>query len=236
MLISPHAELEDVTTLADLGKYMFEWATSVDLPVASAVIARFSGSRIKYTPLHNLDAKLDALTSTQRVRDRDPVMHRARDSAIPLVWDSNTYAGSGCGDIYEDLQASGVRSGVIAACHMPGGGRFALRLDGASPQQREPLRIAADVALLAAFVCDAAVRVLSEDDRKRLTSTGLTPRESELLRWTALGKTAWEIAVIVGLSRSTVAKHLDSAARKLGCTSRREAALLAQHSGLIQLQ
>jgi DNA-binding CsgD family transcriptional regulator len=38
----------------------------------------------------------------------------------------------------------------------------------------------------------------------------LTAREKEILFWTSYGKTAWEIATILGISRRTVEWHLSN--------------------------
>lgn len=43
----------------------------------------------------------------------------------------------------------------------------------------------------------------------------LTPREREVLSWTANGKTAWEISVILNISESTVISHLRNSRDKL---------------------
>ena len=43
----------------------------------------------------------------------------------------------------------------------------------------------------------------------------LSPREFECLEWAAQGKSAWEIGRILGISRRTVAFHLDNAKMKL---------------------
>ena len=44
----------------------------------------------------------------------------------------------------------------------------------------------------------------------------LSPRQFECLEWAARGKSAWEIGRILGISRRTVAFHLDNARAKLG--------------------
>ncbi|MGJ3244253.1 MAG: helix-turn-helix transcriptional regulator [Opitutales bacterium] len=46
--------------------------------------------------------------------------------------------------------------------------------------------------------------------------TALTPRESEIWRWLGVGKSADEIALILGRSKRTVQKHQQSLYRKLG--------------------
>lgn len=51
----------------------------------------------------------------------------------------------------------------------------------------------------------------------------LSPREFECLEWTAQGKSAWEIGRILGISRRTVACHLDNVKAKLGVHSNYQA-------------
>ncbi|WP_113381658.1 helix-turn-helix domain-containing protein [Agrobacterium pusense] len=49
--------------------------------------------------------------------------------------------------------------------------------------------------------------------------TRLTRREKEVLLWAAKGKTAWETAVILNISRTTVLSHLKNARIKLDTTN-----------------
>lgn len=51
----------------------------------------------------------------------------------------------------------------------------------------------------------------------------LTTREREALTWVAEGKSDWEIAMILGLSETTVRFHVDNARRKLGAVNRAQA-------------
>jgi DNA-binding CsgD family transcriptional regulator len=53
----------------------------------------------------------------------------------------------------------------------------------------------------------------------------LTPREEEILRWVAAGKTDRQIAAIVGTSVRTVQKHLENAYVKLGVENRTAAVM-----------
>lgn len=55
----------------------------------------------------------------------------------------------------------------------------------------------------------------------------LTPREAEVLRWLAQGKTRKEIGVILQVSEATVRTHLEHLYVKLGVTNRVEAASIA---------
>lgn len=53
---------------------------------------------------------------------------------------------------------------------------------------------------------------------------GLTPREAEVLRWVAAGKTNRDIGLILGSSPRTVTKHLEHIFTKLGVETRTAAA------------
>ena len=61
----------------------------------------------------------------------------------------------------------------------------------------------------------------------------LTPRERECLAWTSVGKTAWEIGSILGISEHTAVAHLNGAVRKLRAASRAQAVAEALRRGLI---
>ena len=51
----------------------------------------------------------------------------------------------------------------------------------------------------------------------------LTEREREVLRWAAVGKTAWDTGGILNIAADTVNKHIASAMRKLNVCSRTQA-------------
>ncbi|MGW1173873.1 LuxR C-terminal-related transcriptional regulator [Kitasatospora sp. NPDC002543] len=61
----------------------------------------------------------------------------------------------------------------------------------------------------------------------------LTPREHEVLRWAATGRTNPEIAAHLGLTCNTVTGYLKSAMHKLGVRNRTELAVAAKESGLV---
>ncbi len=61
----------------------------------------------------------------------------------------------------------------------------------------------------------------------------LTDREVEILRWTADGKTAWEIGSILNISERTVNFHLQNAMGKFGVHNKTHAAAKAVSYGLL---
>ncbi len=65
------------------------------------------------------------------------------------------------------------------------------------------------------------------DSFEPLCVLGLTPRVAEVLLWVAQGKTNSDIASILGVSESTVKKHVQEIFEKLGVETRSAAALRA---------
>lgn len=61
----------------------------------------------------------------------------------------------------------------------------------------------------------------------------VTSRELDCLKWIAMGKTAWEASVILGISERTVRFHLNSAREKLCCMNTTQAVARAVAKQLI---
>lgn len=55
----------------------------------------------------------------------------------------------------------------------------------------------------------------------------LSPRELEVLTWLRLGKTSWDISMILMISERTVNYHVNNIMRKLGVISRMQAVSVA---------
>jgi len=122
-----------------------------------------------------------------------------------------------------------LRGGFVTPILLLDGGVAAISFGGAdedfSPEDRS----------LLGFVGNCAIGVLLH---RRFGARGsfndLSPRESDCLLWGAEGKTDWEIARILGISRSTVTKHILSAREKLGATTKGHAMVLAVRQKLIR--
>ncbi|MEA2422947.1 MAG: hypothetical protein QOF55_2046 [Thermoleophilaceae bacterium] len=59
-----------------------------------------------------------------------------------------------------------------------------------------------------------------------LAIRGVTPREAEVLRWVAAGRSDADVATTLGISTRTVQKHLERSFRKLAVQTRADAARL----------
>lgn len=62
---------------------------------------------------------------------------------------------------------------------------------------------------------------------------GLTLREVEVLKWSAEGKTAAEVAIILDVKPRTVNFHISTAIRKIGACNKISAVVRATKDGVI---
>ena len=156
--------------------------------------------------------------------------------SMPIIWGQSTYAEQGLGEMWEHQARFGYRNGIAMALHMPEGRHFFFGVDRdkpVPPDTGELTRIVADLQLFAVHAQDAAMRILTPSlvsgDRP-----SLTPRELEALRWTMDGKTAWEVAHVLGISERTAVLHINNAMHKLDCVNKHQAVLKALRLGLIK--
>ncbi|MCI0426798.1 MAG: LuxR C-terminal-related transcriptional regulator [Nitrospiraceae bacterium] len=63
------------------------------------------------------------------------------------------------------------------------------------------------------------------DSESQIQSFSLTPKEEEIMRWVAEGKTNWEISIILHMSLNTVKTHLKNIYQKLGGVENRWSAV-----------
>ncbi len=180
-------------------------------------------------------AFLDTFHDVNAMR-RDPVMQHCKRQSLPIIWDQGTYTTQGQGDMWEEQALFGYQTGIAMALHLPEGRHFMLGVDRdrALPGDRHELtRLVADLQLFTVHALDAAMRVLVPG-ASDVEQPQLTPRESEALRWTMDGKTAWEVGSILGITERTAVLHINNAMRKLGCVNKHQAVLKALRLGLIR--
>ncbi|WP_303909101.1 helix-turn-helix transcriptional regulator [Thiohalomonas denitrificans] len=131
----------------------------------------------------------------------------------------------------EDFGFSGVRSGIGYA-H---GVRNAKGTEGSffcwhglhrSRRTEEILRLI--VPHLHEALCRAVVRANE--------SLPLTPRELEVLKWLSLGKSTWDISVILGIAERTVKFHVGNLLEKLDASTRAHAVAVASARGWIDIE
>jgi DNA-binding CsgD family transcriptional regulator len=167
----------------------------------------------------------------------DPVMQYVKHSALPLVWNKATYERVGRVAMWEIQAPYGLANGIAAALHMPDGRGFMLGFDGDDDFGQDPRERAAIVGRFQIFHAHleaAFSRIMGWPHSKaKRGSSQLTARELECLRWSAEGKTLWEIGQLLNISERTVKKHVESTVIALDCVSKTHAVARAIRLQLI---
>ena len=167
----------------------------------------------------------------------DPTVAHCLTQTSPLIWTSAHFADQGQREMYEEACQHGICTGISLPIHGPKQevGMLCFVRSEQAPnaltthiQRNLPM-----LTLLRDVAFDTSQRFL-DGYTKRLV-TKLTPREYECLKWTAQGKSTWEIAKIFSCSEATVNFHMTNIRSKFGVTSRSAAAVKATRMGLIDL-
>jgi LuxR family transcriptional regulator, quorum-sensing system regulator BjaR1 len=167
--------------------------------------------------------------------DSDPVIAKVRSSSMPFAWEeavkeSKSKQGLIVMDEAKDFGLCEGFSVPIYTTH----GFQAIVTFGA---ERMSLSSEEKAALhLVAIYAHSRVRSFlpASYDTLDRNIPSLTNREIECLKWSAAGKTAWEISVILSISARTVEQFLISSAHKMKATNRTQTVAEALRRNFIQ--
>jgi DNA-binding CsgD family transcriptional regulator len=113
-------------------------------------------------------------------------------------------------ELMRDLSTMPAKASATFTC---GGEKFALTLVGVAAPGEQLFRLARSTAGMETKILQQAFR--------------LTPREADVLLWTAHGKSNKDMSEILNISARTVNKHLEQIFPKIGVENRASAAVAA---------
>ncbi len=180
----------------------------------------------------------------QRYNERDylhvdPVVQKLRNTTRPVAWHEAPY------DPHADLSAHAVmmearefqlKGGLSVPIYTLSGDQAAASFGGAqfdlSTEDRAALHL---IAIYGHARAQELKKRSLETKRTRssLVRPALTPREAEVLKWVAAGKTSDVIGEILNISIATVDTHVVNICRKLDTVNRTQAVAEAIRSRLI---
>ena len=174
----------------------------------------------------------------QELGEDDLLIKECFTGRLPIRWNEAYRANTRSkreSRIFTEAVDFGIRHGITVPVHGPGGelGIMSLYSDlNAKSFASQVDEFQYDVHVLSHYFHDAVQRALSNVEHIP-KPIPLTERELEILQWTAIGKTAWEIGSILNISERTVNFHLQNAMGKFGVHNKTHAAAKAMSAGLI---
>jgi DNA-binding CsgD family transcriptional regulator len=164
--------------------------------------------------------------------DADPVRLHMLATNRPFRWTDAAEQGNRLHNrILHEAEDAGLRDGIGIPIHGPN--NQCVGIGFASTRGKVDVKAAMPVLHLMAIQFHTAysARTLPPPP----PPPRLTPRECEILRWCAVGKSAWAIGEILNIAENSVEWHLKNIFRKLEVTSRIGAVLKALQFGIITL-
>lgn len=158
----------------------------------------------------------------------DPTVAHGLRSLLPLEWSAQVFDERP--DFWEEAAAHGLRSGWAQSCCGRTGAVGMLTLAHSAGGLPAHAR-ASDMVMLNQMAHERFWQLFNEQNT--LPAISLSPRGIEVLRWTADGKTASEVADILHLSQRTVTFHMSQAMAKLDAPNKIGAVIRAAALGLL---
>lgn len=150
--------------------------------------------------------------------ESDPVARLCHTTNRMFLWSDAPYDRSRERRACEVMQAAsefGMSDGLCVPVHGIYGLDACISLGGRD-FSKDP-HTHATIQLIALYIFQKMVR-LSAPAQQR--APALSSREREVMSWTAIGKSAWEIGQILSISSETVNKHIANSLRKLDASNK----------------
>jgi DNA-binding CsgD family transcriptional regulator len=162
----------------------------------------------------------------------DPTVQHALKSTLPVVWSDQLFAPAQ--EFWEEARGHGLRFGWAQASRDANGAVGLLTLARSADRLSSTELVAnqAKMSWLAQYAHAGMARLLTPRLAPE-TQIAMTAREKEVLRWTAEGKTAYEISQILSVSERTVNFHINNVVAKLQTSNKTQAAVKAAALGLL---
>jgi LuxR family quorum sensing-dependent transcriptional regulator len=160
----------------------------------------------------------------------DPITQQINRARRPFLWSEvhvdadRTPAGAALMRRRKDF---GFNEAFVIPIHSPIGPSAFVSIGGFRMELPADARLSIQLMAMSAF--ERIREILLPDSWRPL----LSPREREVLSWVADGKSAWEIGLILKISKRTVDEHVSTAARKLNASTRAHVVAIAIKDGHI---
>lgn len=152
----------------------------------------------------------------------DSVLHYCFSNNLPIVWSDDLFSNSS--KMREESKDAGMQFGASFPIHSATGEKGIFSI--ASAKEKD---ISTYIFMLISTLLPYIHEKIKELEKQKLYPKLplLTDREKDVLAWTAIGKTAFEVSCILNIAEATVVFHLKAATKKLNCKSKGQAVALA---------
>ena len=166
----------------------------------------------------------------------DPTVSHCLVSALPIVWEPDTFYSPSQRALYEEACGYGIRSGITFPIHGPNGefGVVSFASDAPPNSEFDTMigQMMPALSLIRDYAFESSLQFISVKPGPD-AAPRLTKRELEVLNWVMAGKSSWEISKIVLCSEATVNFHIGNIRTKFNVNTRQQALVKAISLGII---
>lgn len=194
--------------------------------------SQLSNNQTKPIQINNHPNEWNKIYKQAHFFEVDPIVAHCKRCVLPIVWEEKTF--SGAPNLWALAKSYGLHLGWTQAVH-DFQGVFSMLTLGRGEGEVSPQELY-EKAGQVLWLCHAMHAVVAQkyaDAPSIKPAHTLTPRETEILKWSAMGKTASDIATILCLSERTVGFHISSTFKKLGVNNKIGAVLAASKLGCL---
>jgi len=173
----------------------------------------------------------------QNYASADPVPRQVARVSRPFFWGGlihGPYLTKTQRLIFNEGKEFGLHSGASVPIHGPGKAKASFSVaNDMNEEEFNKLFLTRrhEIHLIATYAHEKIITF--EIGASPAPNLKLSPREVEILTWTAQGKTRWEISSILSISEDTVKDHLDHCCKKLNVSNKTHAVAVAMIHALI---
>ncbi|NJO62379.1 MAG: hypothetical protein HC836_30390 [Richelia sp. RM2_1_2] len=183
----------------------------------------------------NYPEKWIAKYKEKNYMDLDPVLKYAKIVNHAFSWKevrSKTSTTHKIDLFWADAEAHGLVCGISIPLHGPNSLSFIMSVASSMPISCSACTNLDELQIVAYqfYLSYTTINVTDELYKLELI---ITKREKEILAWSAQGKSAWDISIILGISENTVNFHLKNIIKKLDVTNKVAAVVKAIRLGFI---
>ncbi|MCR8934663.1 MULTISPECIES: autoinducer binding domain-containing protein [Pseudomonas] len=163
----------------------------------------------------------------------DPLISHCNHSMSPIVWNESVFAETR--DIWQGLQKYGLQHGWSQSFHHAPSGLCSIISLARRHCSISPLELYEHFGYMfyaSSHLSELFARTLPAESLKP-RQPHLSSRELEVLKLSAVGKTAYEISKILSLSERTVNYHVQNVIEKLHVCNKISAVIKAARTGII---
>ncbi|WP_150773373.1 helix-turn-helix transcriptional regulator [Pseudomonas fluorescens] len=163
----------------------------------------------------------------------DPIVAHCNQSTLPILWSEELFRNAP--RLWESLEQQGLQHGWSQAVHDDQSGFCSIVSMARSHRQISAWELYENLGF-SLFIGHHLHHLLMQTLPKvpaKSSSPHLSPREIDVLKLAADGKTAYESARILNLSARTVNFHIQEVIRKFGVNNKVSAVIAAAKAGLL---